>query len=130
MVGGLVHRRIPCSPISPVLVYTDACGDGHIGVAVFLGGFAYVAHTHVPKWMRAFKIGELEMPGALFGLCVATELATGRPILICCDNACAKWTIVRGNSRNAFSRGMAAIFWAVAAHSNARVWVEFPPLNP
>ena len=65
-------RRVSFNPQSPVLVYTDACGAGHIGVTLFCEGAEHRANTHLPPWFDTKKelIGEYELAAGIFwGMC-------------------------------------------------------------
>ena len=66
----------------PALVYTDACGEGHLGACVFDGEHQWVAHAHIPSWMQKMSINVKEMAAALFGLCVMVEVTRGRQMLL------------------------------------------------
>ena len=118
-------RRATCDVARPVLVYTDACGEGHLGVSLFIDGRAVVAHCHVPQWMRTLGIAELELAGAIFGLTMAAEFAPGRNVLLRCDNQGARGVVARGHSRTVNGRRLAAVFWSVAAPATIHVWAEF-----
>ena len=86
MLGPDTPRRLQCNLLAPAVVYADACGEGHLGVAMFADGSVIVAHTHAPAWLAALGIGVLEQAAALFGLCVAMEVDPGRNVLLFCDN--------------------------------------------
>ena len=118
-------RRVACNFRHPVLVYTDACGDGHIGAVVFVDGRTFTAHCHVPPWMNAFGIAELELVGTILGLAVCAEYAPGRNILLCCDNLGARGTLTRGHPKTTQGRGVASVFWSFAAGAKTHVWIEF-----
>lgn len=42
-------RRISCPYGRPVLVYTDARGEGQLGATVYVDGRVALAHAHVPE---------------------------------------------------------------------------------
>ena len=125
MLGSDTPRRVQCNLASPVVVYTDACGEGHLGVTIYLDGCSIVAHTHAPAWLCGLGIGVLEQAATVLGLCLAAEVAPGRNILLFCDNTGAMNTVIRGYSKSAYARGLSSVFWAVAAKANVLVWVEY-----
>ena len=125
MLGSDSPRRIQCNLTSPTVVYTDACGDGHLGVTMFVDGTVIVAHSHAPAWLCDLGIGVLEQAATVYGLCMAAEVAPGRNVLLFCDNMGAKNTVIRGYSKNAYARGISSIFWGIAAKANVLVWVEY-----
>lgn len=131
MMGSDVPRRLNCNVLAPVVVCTDACGEGHLGVAVYLDGMVILAHTHAPEWLTSLGIGVLEQAAAVYGLCVAAEVAPGRNVLLFCDYTGALNAAIRGYSENAYARGLSSIFWAFAAKANVLVWAEYvrPGLN-
>ena len=101
----MVPRRLECNPGRPVLVYTDACGGGHLGACVYDGGQVWFSHTHEPQWMRSMSINIKEMAAALLGICVVAEVSRKKQVLLRCDNTGAKGMIIRGSSANVFGRG-------------------------
>ena len=119
-----VPRRITCQFDRPVLVYTDACGEWHLGVILFMDGQAIYAHCHVPYWMRTFGITELELAGTISGLTTAADHAPGRDALLRCDNMGARGAVTRGRSKTCQGRGLASVFWSIAARATNHVWVE------
>ena len=125
MLGSDIPRRLQCNLRPPVVVYTDACGEGHLGCTVFLDGMVIISHTHAPEWLAGLGIGVLEQAGTVLGMCVAAEVAPGRNVLLFCDNTGAKNAVIRGYSKNAYARGLASILWSIAAKANVLVWVEY-----
>ena len=81
-------RSIPYVIVKPVLVYTDACGAGHISAVLFVDGVRHVARTHLPEWLAlsGASVFEFELAAVLFGLCFMLCVCPDRPILLCCDN--------------------------------------------
>lgn len=118
-------RRVACNFQHPVLVYTDACGDGHISAVLFFDGRTIISHCHVPQWMRSFGIAELELVATILGLALRAEYSPGGNILLRCDNLGARGVLVRGHSRANYGRGLASAFWSIAACAKTHVWVEF-----
>ena len=120
-------RRVSVADQAPVLVYTDASGECHVGCIVFIDGVRPMAHTHVPDWMRSLLPGtfEYELRATIFGLAVATELATGRAVFLCCDNMGAIGTVVRGARRTRLGRTLVSVFWTIAATYGTTVWAEY-----
>ena len=116
-------RRVACNFQHPVLVYTDACGDGHISAVLFFGGRAIISHCHVPQWMRTFWIAELELVATILGLAFCAEYAPGRNVLLCCDNLGARGVLVRGHSRANYGREISSVFWPIAECAKIHVWI-------
>ena len=108
------------------MLYTDACGAGHLGAVLFVDGERRDVHTHVPQWFMDAGAGifELELLAELMGLTLACEVAPGRPVLLCCDNSGASATVVRGACKTALGGMAASVFWVVAAQFRCPVWVE------
>ena len=111
----------------PVVVYTDACGPGHIGAVIVVDGIRYTHQTHVPPWfMRSIAgIFELELTACLLGLILAAFYAPGRPVLLCCDNMGARGEVVRGACATVLGRMLSSTFWNVAAHFGCAVRGDF-----
>ena len=124
-VGASTPRRISCVADRPVVAYCDACGEGHLGVTMHIGGQCIVSHTHVPAWLQDMSINVKEMAGALLAVRLSAELAPGRQLPLLCDNTGARGMVIRGTSKNVFGRGLASIFWSVAAGAGIFVWVEY-----
>ena len=127
VLGIQVPRRVAFDHTAQVLLYTDATGSGHIGATLFMDGTEYRANTHLPAWFAKSKdqIGEYELAGCLFGVCIAATLFPGVPILLCCDNLGAKGVIIRGTCKSANGRALAAIFWLVIATFGSPLWAEY-----
>ena len=81
-------RSVPHRVLKPVLVYTDACGAGHIASIVIVDGTRHDTRTHLPERFAKSGAGifEYELAAALLGLRLVVLLAPGRPCLRCCDN--------------------------------------------
>ena len=122
-------RMVSTRARSPVLVYTDACGEGHIGAAIVIDGTRYYHLTHVPAWFLRAKVGifELELAACVFGLVLASLYAPGRPVLLCCDNMGSRGAVVRGSCATVIGRMVASVFWNVAAHFPCAVRVDYVP---
>ena len=105
MLNCSIPRRLSCFRGHPIVVYCDACGEGHLGVKVFDGSQCWTAHTHVPRWMQNLHINVKEMAGAVYALCVDVEVSQKRQILLCCDNTGARGMVIRGHSKNHIGRG-------------------------
>lgn len=128
-------RRVSFGQRRPVLVYTDACGAGEIGALLVLpGGRRIYARTHLSAWIATSneKITEYEMDGRIMGVSVALDHITGSPILLCCDNQCARAILKRGSSDTRLGRTLAATFWNIASASGGMGWVGYvrSNLNP
>ena len=105
-LGAGVPRRIARNVFPPALVYSDACGEGSIGVTLFLGGRVVVANTHVPRRAGIFIIQELETTGAVSAMTRAAEYSPGSNALLRCDNHGAKDVAIRGHSGANYGRGL------------------------
>lgn len=118
----------------PVVVYTDASGEGRIGAVLFVDGVRHTVHTRAPEWFMSVGAGifELELLAELLGLMLACEIVPGRPGLLCCDNTGAAATVVRGTCRTVLGGIIGAVFRATAAQFRCSVWVEgvVSGLNP
>ena len=124
-VGASIPRRIQCVAHRPVIAYCDACGEGQLGVSIFLEGRTIISHTHVPAWLQDMSINIKEMASALLAICLVADIAPGRQLLLVGDNTGDRGMVIRGSSTNVYGRGLASIFWAVAASANLFVWVEY-----
>ena len=127
---GCAKPRMVCTrPTHPVLAYSDACGEGHLGAITVLDGMVATHHTHVPSWFARAKTGifELELMACVIGLLAAMAIAPGRPVLLCCDNMGARGTIMRGTCGAAIGRMISSVFWNIAAQFECAVWIEFAP---
>ena len=122
-------RIVATKPARPVVVYTDACGAGHLGAILALDGHVSTHHCHAPPWfMRALTgIFELELLACILGLVVACNKAPGRAVLLCCDNKGALGAVVRGSCSTPVGRMLSSTLWNIAATFDAAVWVEFVP---
>ena len=106
MLHSATPRRLSCFREHPIVVYSDACGDGHLGVTIFDGAQRWTAHTHVPAWMNNLHINVKEMAAALFALCLTVEVSQKRQVLLCCDNTGARGMVIRGCSKNHIGRDL------------------------
>ena len=81
-------RSAPYKIRKPVLLYTHACGPGHISAVLYVDGIKSVARSHLPEWfvLSGASIFEFELAAALFGLCYALYRSPERPVLLRCDN--------------------------------------------
>ena len=79
-------RRVTCDDAHPVLVCTDACGEGHLGLSRVIDGKVVVAHCHVPQRMQTLGIAELGLDGSISGLTMAAEFSPRRNVLLRRDN--------------------------------------------
>ena len=133
-LGNQRPRRVNFKLRHPVLVYSDACGAGHIGCIVYYGGEIFRVSTHLPTRFASAneKITEYELAGTLLGLCTAVALFPNAPILLGCDNQGANGTVIRGPNKTRNGRSLASVFWHIAAEWDCMVWVEFvrSKLNP
>ena len=120
-------RMVSTKYTMPVLVYTDACGAGHLGAVVVVDGTQHTHHTRIPPWLERSTAGisEYELVACLLGLILAALYAPGRPVLLCCDNMGARGAVVRGSCATPIGRMLSAAFWNVAAMFSCAVWVEF-----
>lgn len=67
----------------PMVIYTDACGDGQIGGMIVHRGVQYFSHSHLPGWLDACAgIYEFELAAALACICIAIELAHGEQLVV------------------------------------------------
>ena len=133
MLRSPTPRKVLFRQDKPTLVYSDACGAGHLGAMVFVGGVRTIVHTHVPAWLAAeANIFELEQAGTILGLLTAREVRPGPFVVLGCDNFGASGAIIRGSAGTVLGRQMSAVFWAAAARSSTGVWVEsvLGKLNP
>lgn len=65
-------RLVPRRPIKPCVIYTDVCGEGHLGAAL-CHPVEVTTHGHPPLWMHSDAMGggdiyEWGMLAALLGL--------------------------------------------------------------
>ena len=111
----------------PVLVYSDACGDGHFGCALYYGGEIFrVGPPPTPAvCLRQGEIAEYELAAGLLGLRAALSLFPGGPVLLGCDNQGANGAGARGPNKTRIGRSIASVFWHAAAEGGCAVWVEF-----
>ena len=91
-------RTIPYKIVKPALVYTDACGAGHVSAIVLVDGVKHVSRTHLPTWFIRSGAGifEFELAAVLLGVCLVAAVTGDRPALVCCDNMRWSPTRVRG----------------------------------
>ena len=120
------RRRISARKHTPVSIYTDACGAGHLGAVVYLDDQMFVAHTHSPKWIMEAdaSISGIGLLAEFPGLTLARAIAPRRPILLRCDNTRSAATVIRGSRRTPIGRMIVATFGSVAAIYRCPVWVE------
>ena len=113
-----------------VTVYTDAMGEGNCAsVAFHPGGTARcMYHTHLPAWLRndpTVGIFEYEMCGVALGALAVVQFAPGTPILVRCDDAGAKGTVIRGMFVTRVVKLLSSLIWRVAAEAAAQIWIEY-----
>ena len=124
-ISATTPRKITLNPKKPILVYADACGEGHIGIVIFFDGSRKIMHTHLPeRFHDEFGIFEFELAGMILAITVASLLKPGHPVLMCGDNNSAIAALVRGNCDTTIGRMLTAVFWAVAAFYGTPVWIE------
>lgn len=108
-----VPRRASAVDRPPIVVYTDASGEGHIACVLYIDGARTTAHTHDPPRFKALVEGVFEsglLAGA-FPLAMAAALAPCRPVRLCCDNRGSMGTVIRGSRRTKIGRTIGIIFW-------------------
>ena len=124
-------RSIRLRPLTPVTVYTDAEGSGHIAAVLFAQSTKaqVLCHTHCPEWMleEETKAGifEFELLAVALAVCYAVMFHPRRPILICCDNQGANGAVIRGSCKTAIGRLISAFIWRLAAESDNPIWIEY-----
>ena len=52
-VGRSAPRHVLTSKVKQVLVYTDACGEGHLGAISYTASEMYTVSARIPEWSRA-----------------------------------------------------------------------------
>ena len=67
-------RTVPLRPVRPCVVYTDSCGEGHLGAALCRPN-GVTSHGHSPSWVASDGGGiyEWELLEALLGLCLVVR---------------------------------------------------------
>ena len=122
-----VPRSITFRNSKATVIYTDACGSGHIGAVLFFRGCQYVYHCHLPKWLaESAGIYEFELAGLLFGIMCAIELEHGAPLLVFCDNMGAIGTVVRASSKTVIGRALCSVIWVLPRPQGPRYgWNTF-----
>ena len=125
-MGATNPRRVVTTPTKPVVVYSDACGAGHLGAMVYVVTKCHTVSTHAPEWFTRSSAGifELEALAELLGVMLACEVAPGAPIVLCCDNRAAVATVIRGTCQTVLGRMIASAIWATASRFNCPIWVE------
>ena len=80
-----VPRSVSFAQRKPALVYTDACGTGHIGAVVIINGTTHCVSTHLPARFASArdKITEYELVATVLGIVVARHICPGTPVLLC-----------------------------------------------
>ena len=120
-------RTVPLRPVRPCVVYTDACGEGHLG-AVLCSPLGVTAHGHAPLWMHeqaGAGIYEWELLAALLGLCLVIQYTRHTPVLLFVDNKAAQSALISGSGASDLANQICAAFWALAASAGINVWVEW-----
>lgn len=122
---GAPPRPIPYRVVKPVLIYTEACGAGHVSAILFIDGVRRVRRSHLPEWFEnEAGIFEYELSAVLLGMCVALCLAPGRPCFLCGDNMGARGAVVRGSCATVLGRALSSL-WLISATSADSVWIEY-----
>ena len=98
------------------MVYTDAPGMSHSGVALRYNDQSFSTTTHIHTWLATVRgeIAEFEIRAAILGLCAARELFPEAPVLFFRDNQGARGAAARGSCRTSERSTLAAVFWNVA----------------
>ena len=121
-------RLVPLRPIRPCVVYSDACGEGHLG-AVLCSPKEVVTHCHAPLWMHEAGGGiyEWEILAALLALCLVCKYTKHTPIVLFVDNKSAASALISGTGTSDLATQICAAFWALAASAGVNVWIEWVP---
>ena len=121
-------RLVPLRPIRPCVVYTDACGEGHLG-AVLCHPTGVTTHGHAPRWMYRAGGGiyEWELLAALLGLCLVIRYTKNTPVVLFVDNQAALAALISGNGDSDLANQICGAFWALAASAAINVWIEYVP---
>ena len=116
MLRNASERRTWFRGARPIVVYDDAAGFGHLGVAIYADGTEFVYSPHCPEWMADAHcdIYDLEIAAALFGLCVVAEFCPDRSVTMCRDNRGSTQTLARGACKTEFAMMACATFWNLA----------------
>ena len=121
-----VPRSVRFGHMQPTVIYTDACGPGHVGAVIFHRGERRAFQTHLPKRLaEEWGIYEFEMTRAFFGVTCAIELERGAPLLLFCDNQGSNGCFIRGNSQAKVGRALFSAIRGAAAASCSSIWAEY-----
>ena len=113
--------RVACNFPHAVLAYTDACGDGRIGSALFTGGRAVISHSHAPHLVRTFGIAEPGPTGATLGLSLRAGYGAGANVLLSCDNLSALGVNAHSYLRARYGRALSSVFLSIATREDTRM---------
>ena len=124
-VFSAVPRRVNFSKEAPVLVYTDASGQGHVEAVLVLGGRRISYHTHMPAWAAKWGIFEFELAAVILGIVAALIHAPARAIFAFCDNTAVDHTVVRGSNSTRLGRSLCSVVWAILTCTSTALWLEY-----
>ena len=105
-------------PSDPVLVYTDAEGNGGLGVVVFDGTFSRSFSTSCPASVlaalapRKTQINPLEMIGVWLALSYLPGVLRNREVVFFVDNLVALHVLAKGTSRKVDLNSISLSCWA------------------
>ena len=130
MVPALPRRSVRITPGATSVLYTDACGEGHLGAFAICGGEAVYCECHCPSWaQKPNNIFEMELLAAILGLLMAKKAFTSDAILMNVDNQGSLESLIKGNSAHETGRWLSRKFWELAADKVGGeppfIWLEF-----
>ena len=117
-----INRSVPLTPRPTIAVYSDAAGNGRLGVFIAHGDSYTFAHTHTPKWFTGLnlQIYELETCATLLAITLAEQLSGNATIILRVDNTGTQNVLINGRADNPVVNQIVATFWQVEARKTSQ----------
>ena len=125
---------LPCRKISlyspeKVVIYSDANGDGQLGVYSTNGKTAEYTSCVAPEWVRRYGIFALEMCAALLALITLSREKREKSVFFNIDNQSALAALVKGRTNKKPVDRICEIFWLLMAGAGRAtthsIWLEY-----
>lgn len=128
VLGMSMPRSVSFSALTPVLLYTDATGIGHLRATLFYKGTEYRANAHLPAWFALSERQIGSMSYRLAALACALRQQFSQGALSCCSATIRAPRGPWSGARTRLKQVESALqcFWLVAAKFGLTVWIEFP----
>ena len=118
-----ISRVTPITPRPAISIYSEADGNGHLGVFIAHDNSYSYAHALTPAWITKLylQIYELETCAILLAITITAQMAENATIVLFVVNTGAQNARADGTAAEQVANQTVATFWQVAFRSNISV---------